>query len=92
MDNGGLEDQNVCNEEEAEIDSVDETQVEVDHHNQQGTTPVLRQFLKFPMERVTEKTMTGSSEFLCLSRSSQLPTSSEYITLLVEAEQKKKEL
>jgi hypothetical protein len=69
VDNGGVENQNVGNEaEEAEIDSAYETKVEVDHHNQQCTTPILRKLLKLSMERVTKKTITGSSKFLCLSR------------------------
>lgn len=42
------------------------------------------------MERVIEREMTRSSEFLRLSGSSQLLTSSEYITFLAEVDQKKK--
>ena len=60
MDSRGVEDQNVRSIEEAERNGADETQVEVDHHNQQGTTLVLKKFLRFPMERVTKKAMTGS--------------------------------
>ena len=44
------------------------------------------------MERVTEKAMTGSQEVLRLSRSSQLLTSNEYMTLLAKADQNKKEI
>ena len=41
----GVEDQNVGSIEEVEGDSADETQVEVDHHIQQGNTPVLKKIL-----------------------------------------------
>ena len=92
VDAEGVEDQNVGNIEEVEGDGADETQVEVDHHIQQGNTLILKKFLWLPMERVTEKAMTGSQEVLCLSRSSQLLTSNEYMTLLAEADQKKKEI
>ena len=87
-----VEDKNVGNIKEVEGDSANETQVEVDHHIQQGTTPVLKKFLRLPMERVTKKATIGSQEVLSLSQSSQLLTSNEYMTLLAEAGQKKKEI
>lgn len=54
--------------------------------------PLLGQFLKLPVEKVATHLSNPTAEHLRLSRSSQLLTSEDYITLLVEAEHKKKEM
>ena len=57
-----------------------------------GNTPVLDQFLRLPMERVQGCQSTGTPNYLRLGRSSHLLTSYAYMDLMVEVEQKKRDM
>ena len=53
---------------------------------------MLGQFLRLPLEKVSRNAREGTSYFLRLIRSSQLLTSDDYITLLVDYELNKNDI